>query len=185
MMITALCWVMLCVYWMIMAIGNKKTVRRQSSVKRSFVSGLIVLGYALVYVPGLSASWLGVRFLPSAQGIACVGVVTCVLGVAFAAWARHTLGGNWSAIVTIKEDHELIVTGPYRSVRHPIYTGLLLGILGSGITLGEIRGLAAFFVVLAAFAVKMQEEERFMRTQFPDAYPDYEKRVRKLIPFVF
>jgi protein-S-isoprenylcysteine O-methyltransferase Ste14 len=183
--ITFVCWLILYVYWVAMVIGNKKTARRQSYVKRSIVSCVLLSSFMLLYAPGWSNSWLGAPLAPESPLIAGAGVVICALGLLFAVWARRTLGANWSGTVAIKENHELIVTGPYALVRHPIYTGFPLGFLGAGLALGEVRGVAAFILGLAAFAVKIQEEERFMRAQFPETYPAYAARVRRLVPFIF
>ena len=93
-------------------------------------------------------------------------------------------GGNWSGTVTVKEDHELIRTGPYGIVRHPIYTGLLFAILGSTVAFGEWRGLLAFGLLTIAFLFKLRREERFMSESFPNDYARYRVEVPALIPFI-
>ena len=95
--------------------------------------------------------------------------------------ASH-LGRNWSGTVTVKENHELIRSGPYAIVRHPIYTGLLLAVLGTAIVFGEWRGLLAFCFLTIALLLKLQREERFMEESFPDTYPSYRAQVPALIP---
>ncbi len=99
-------------------------------------------------------------------------------------WRVTPSAGNWSGVVTVKADHELITTGPYTIVRHPIYTGLLLGFVGSAIARGEWRGVVAVVLVLASLWRKLLLEERWMREQFGEAYETYRRRVRALIPFV-
>ena len=99
-------------------------------------------------------------------------------------WARHCLGRNWSRSVTIKEDHELIVSGPYTLVRHPIYTGLLTGSLGTAIAMTEVRGLVALALIFLALWGKLRMEERWMREEFGASYKAYSGRVAALIPFV-
>jgi len=86
--------------------------------------------------------------------------------------------------VTIKQDHELVTSGPYAFVRHPIYTGLLLAIGGSAIALGEWRGVVALVLAAAALWMKLRVEERWMREQFGAAYTAYAARVAALVPFV-
>ena len=102
----------------------------------------------------------------------------------FAIWARNVLGRNWSGIVTLKQDHELIRTGPYRYVRHPIYTGLLIAFAGSAIARGEWRGLLALAIAFVALWRKLKLEEQWMIETFGDAYRRYRDEVRALIPFV-
>ena len=94
------------------------------------------------------------------------------------------LGRNWSGIVTVKQDHELVRSGPYRWVRHPIYTGLLIAFVGTAISRGEWRGVLAVLIVFAALWRKLQLEERWMIETFGDAYLRYRAEVRALIPFV-
>jgi protein-S-isoprenylcysteine O-methyltransferase Ste14 len=100
----------------------------------------------------------------------------------FAAWARVTLGRNWSATITVKQDHDLITSGPYRFVRHPIYTGLLLGLAGIAVARGEWRGVLGVVLAFGAFWRKLRIEERWMREQFGGAYDEYSRRVAALIP---
>ena len=99
-------------------------------------------------------------------------------------WARLWIAGNWSSDVTLKRDHELVTTGPYRWVRHPIYTGVLLALLGSALAVGEWRGLLAVILAGAAFWRKLGIEEAVMRRQFGAAYASYAEHVPALIPFV-
>jgi protein-S-isoprenylcysteine O-methyltransferase Ste14 len=104
--------------------------------------------------------------------------------MAFSFWARVLLAGNWSGSVTLKHGHELVVDGPYRWVRHPIYTGLLVALAGTALALGEWRGLLAIAIAAAALWRKLQLEEALMRGQFGDAYVRYAEHVPPLIPFV-
>jgi protein-S-isoprenylcysteine O-methyltransferase Ste14 len=106
-----------------------------------------------------------------------------VAGLAFTVWARVHLGRNWSGTVTLKEGHELIRTGPYAYVRHPIYAGLMVALLGSAVACGELRALIGFVIVTAALVRKLRIEERFMRESFPEQYRDYCAEVPALIPF--
>ena len=113
-----------------------------------------------------------------------LGAALTLAGIAFAIWARVWIAGNWSSDVTLKRDHELITTGPYRWVRHPIYTGVLLAILGTALAVGEWRGLLAVVLAGAAFWRKLGIEEAVMRRQFGAAYDRYAENVPALIPFV-
>jgi protein-S-isoprenylcysteine O-methyltransferase Ste14 len=108
----------------------------------------------------------------------------CVIGLFIAIWARATLGSNWSSAVTLKQDHELIMRGPYRFVRHPIYTGLLLMLGGTALIsgrLGAIAGLASGFLGLW---IKLRQEEALMMRHFPADYRKYKANSKALLPFV-
>jgi len=110
------------------------------------------------------------------------GLAVTAAGCLFAIWARLTLGANWSGRATVKQDHQLIVEGPYRLARHPIYTGLSLASLGTALAIGEWRCVLGLIIILLALLVKMSQEERLMMETFPQAYPQYRRRVKALIP---
>ena len=114
-----------------------------------------------------------------------VALVLCVAGMSLAIWARRDLGRNWSATPTIREGHELIVSGPYRFVRHPIYSGILLALFGTAIASGNVLWLVALASFLGLFAFRMRAEEQLMGAEFPDQYPSYAARTRALIPFIW
>ena len=95
------------------------------------------------------------------------------------------LGGNWSNRVTVKENHKLVHTGPYRIVRHPIYSGILLGMLGSALQRGWIRCFAGVLICGFSFCLKTRVEERFMMQSFGEQYQQYRHKVKALAPFVF
>jgi protein-S-isoprenylcysteine O-methyltransferase Ste14 len=129
---------------------------------------------------------LAARFLPLAQWRVwgAIGAAVNLVGILFTVWARIYLGRNWSATVTLKEDHELVTSGPYGIVRHPIYTGLLLGFTGFAIARGEWRCILGIVIMALAFWRKLRIEERWMLEQFGDAYRAYRQRVAALIPGV-
>jgi len=106
-------------------------------------------------------------------------------GVAFAIWARLILGRNWSGMVTVKQDHELIRRGPYALVRHPIYTGIAFAGIGTAIFYGEISGLIVIVAMLSVLLHKMKVEERFMTEQFGSAYTDYQEKTKAFLPLVW
>jgi len=130
--------------------------------------------------------WLRTRILPDSEVVKMLGTVFCASGIAFAIWARVTLGRNWSANPTIKEGHELITRGPYHFVRHPIYTGILLGLLGSLVLEGgEVRDALMYLFIVIGLRLKSRIEEKFMLQTFPGQYPHYCRRVKAIIPFVW
>jgi protein-S-isoprenylcysteine O-methyltransferase Ste14 len=113
-----------------------------------------------------------------------LGTTLVAAGLLFSAGARMQLAGNWSGTVTLKKDHTLTRSGPYRVVRHPIYTGMLLAVLGTAVAEGEWRGLVALALVLAAFLRKVRVEERFMLEAFGDEYARYRREVPALLPWI-
>jgi protein-S-isoprenylcysteine O-methyltransferase Ste14 len=111
------------------------------------------------------------------------GLALLIAGLLFAVWARVHLGRNWSGSVTVKEGHELIRTGPYGLVRHPIYTGLITAVLGTAIVSGTVRAALGLVIISGSLVLKLRTEEDFMRETFPDQYPRYANQVPALIPF--
>src|SRR5208283_1839808 len=116
-------------------------------------------------------------FLPWSTWLFWVGAALTATGLLFTVWARIHIGKNWSGIVTIKEGHELITTGPYAIVRHPIYAGLLLAFVGSALARAEWRRVLAVAIAIWAFWHKLRIEEQWMREQFGNAYQEYLQRV--------
>jgi protein-S-isoprenylcysteine O-methyltransferase Ste14 len=106
-----------------------------------------------------------------------------LLGFGFALWARMHLGRNWGIPMSLRQGHELVTSGPYAYVRHPIYSGLMLAMIGSVLAVGLVW-LALLVISFVYFLVSARTEEKMMVAQFPDAYPAYRQRTRMLIPFV-
>ena len=180
----ALIWLAWLLYWFVSAFGNKAAARVDGWGPLLVYRVPLVIAYLLLFVndggPYLAGLWR--RFLPWSPGWAWLGLTLLLLGLAFACWARVVLGRNWSATVQLKQGHELVVAGPYRWVRHPIYTGMLLGLFGTALVLGEWRGLLALALVAAAFWFKLRHEEAWMRERFGAAYLDYMRHTKALIP---
>ena len=179
-----LIWASWLVYWQIAAANVKATRRRESAGSRLSHFLPLIAAAALLIYPEQFHGWICTRFMPRTVVGYWVGVALLVAGLGFAIGARRYLGRNWSGTVTLKEDHELIRTGPYRWVRHPSYTGILLGFFGSAVALAEWRGLAAVLLCTIAFLLKIRLEERWMIETFGDAYRRYRREVKALIPFV-
>lgn len=177
-------WATWALYWWLTSRDVKETTRREPVLSRVLHLGPMVIAGALLWSPRLGVAALDARFMRWApwQFPAGAGVAAC--GLAFAVWARRRIGRNWSATVTLKRDHELVTSGPYAWVRHPIYTGLLAGFLGSAIALGQWRGLLALAIVYLALLRKYRLEERWMRERFGIAYDAYRARVKALMPFL-
>ena len=187
-----LVWVTWVIYWTIAAHGTKTTEREESTTSR--LGHILPIGLAswLLFartLPGCASGTLPVfpaflcsKIVAPGPAVYFTGVGVLVAGLAFAIWARRWLGRNWSGIVTLKQDHELVRAGPYRFVRHPIYTGILLGLAGSAIARDEWRGIFAVLIGYAALWRKLKLEERWMIERFGDAYRQFQAEVPALIP---
>lgn len=113
-----------------------------------------------------------------------IGVLLCGCGIGFAIWARKHLGKNWGMPMTQKEKPELITSGPYSYVRHPIYTGVLIAILGSVFVSGT-EWFVVFILAGIYFIYSAKTEEKNLQKEFPETYPTYIKRTKLIIPFIF
>jgi protein-S-isoprenylcysteine O-methyltransferase Ste14 len=125
---------------------------------------------------------LGMRFVSDAFWIHVVGIVITSIGMAFTIWARATLSDNWSPNITLKEQHQLIRSGPYALVRHPIYTGFSFALIGGVLQIGEYRAIVAYAILLIAHSMKAKREEKLMAAQFGQQYAEYRKHSGFLIP---
>lgn len=177
-------WVAYVAYWWAMAANVKETKQRESVWPRVPRQLLLICAILLLALPRLPFPFLSARFLPPEDWTFWIGAAITAAGLLFSVWARRHLGANWSQAVTLKQDHELITSGPYALVRHPIYTGLLLALLGSAIARGEWRGLLAVLIVFGVLWQKLRLEEKFMRTQFGESYETYSRRVAALVPYI-
>jgi len=170
-------------YWMLAAVRNKATQRREPLLSRLAHVVPLAVGGALLAWPARRWSALSWRLWPPSPAACSIGVALVIAGLAFAIWARVHLGGNWSGTGTVKQDHELIRSGPYAYVRHPIYTGLITALLGTAIASGTVHAVIGLVIIAAAFVRKLRTEEEFMRETFPGEYQRYSAEVPALIPF--
>ncbi len=172
-------WLIVIAYLIVSAIGAKQDTQRH--LLQSF--GLMFAIIAAFLLPGLPI-FRFLNFAPVNPVISSIGVIVCSAGMAIFVSARQHLGKNWSQAVSAKEGHELVTSGPYRFVRHPMYFGGLVAVIGSAIVCGG----AWIFLILflgAIFLWRVGAEDRLMAQQFPDEFPDYKKRTKALIPFVW
>ena len=134
-------WFVLAAVWLFGLLTAKPDARIQSPGSRLLEIGLTALAFCLVFTHYFQSGWRALTFVPNSQLTGATGLLLVLLGVAFSIWARLVLGGNWSSAVTVKQGHTLVCRGPYTIVRHPIYTGILLALLGVALIVGEVRGL--------------------------------------------
>jgi len=177
-------WIFFFLYWPIKAINTKTTQRLEPAASRILRVFIFLIAIALLSTTRIPLHWLYLQLWPAGLWPFWLGAAVTIAGLLFAVWAREHLGSNWSRSVTIKQGHELITTGPYGVVRHPIYTGILAGILGTAIALSQVRGFIAFVLFFLAFWIKLRIEEEWMRSQFAETYGTYVRRTAALVPYV-
>jgi protein-S-isoprenylcysteine O-methyltransferase Ste14 len=175
-------WVVFWSYWLILAYRTRSPVkRRQSSLFPILPIIAMVIWILLTAVlPGL----LFLRIVPDEIVIALAGTAVTLVGLGFAIWARLHLGTNWSGQPMIKVDHKLVRTGPYKIVRNPIYTGILVAFAGTALVIGEFWAVITIFIILIVFFVKIRMEEKFLLEEFGESYNQYKKDVKALIPYI-
>jgi protein-S-isoprenylcysteine O-methyltransferase Ste14 len=179
-------WAVFGILWILAAVTTKRAVQVQSTGSRLLQAVVVFIGLMLIFNfdRWFVTGWLTTRLTPESAAVVLAGVVLTVAGLLFSVWARFVLGRNWSGTVTIKQNHELIQRGPYQIVRHPIYTGILMALLGTAFVYGITRCFVGIPIVAVGFWLKLQIEEQFMLQQFGAQYADYRQQVRALIPFV-
>jgi protein-S-isoprenylcysteine O-methyltransferase Ste14 len=180
----ACAWGALIIVWIAGLFFSKPTARRTSYSSRLILVAPLATFYLLVNLHVIPLDWVLMRLWPQAPAIQLLGLALTVLGCLFAIWARVTLGSNWSGLPNVKREHELIVRGPYKLVRHPIYSGLLLALVGTAIAADRSFWALALVLFVVSYTVKMRQEEQLMMQTFPDHYPAYRRRVKALIPGV-
>jgi len=178
----AACWGVFIVVWAITSFQAKTSVRRGLN-SAGVIWRIVILVVIVGLSQGVARGWIP-RPRPFPYGVQLLGVALAVLGVGFAIWARMILGSNWGMPMTLREKPELITAGPYAFVRHPIYTGIIFAMLGTGLTVGT-WWLLILLVAFGYFLISMRQEEKDMQANFPDAYPAYMARTKRLIPFVY
>lgn len=181
-----LTWLAVLGYWVWSARDTRAAVRIEPAWVRVAAYWLPLSAAVLLLGPDewFAHSRLREQVVPESTPVLALGLALCVLGAAVAIWSRHTLGRNWSAAPQLKRDHELVRAGPYRHVRHPIYTGLLLLFVGDALIMGDWRGFLAAAIVFSSLWRKLRVEERWLLERFGDAYAAYMRETKALVPGV-
>ncbi len=175
-------WIVFVVYWLVSAIKTRATREKESFVSRYAVLLIEVVGFVLIFSHRASIGFLGDRIVPRNLIGPILGTVLTWMGIGLAIWARYHLAEYWSARVTIKEGHQLIRTGPYARLRHPIYSGLVLAALGAALVIDRWRCVFGFCLVLIGYCFKAKKEEAMLTQQFGDAFREHQKHTGFLIP---
>lgn len=175
-------WMAWIFYWVISAQFVLKTKKNETIARLQHTIPTLIGVLTIFYGPGIPPlSWGPLYDIPA---LAWLGVPVTAAGHAFSIWARVHLGKYWSGTVALKHDHKIVDTGPYRLVRHPIYTGLLLSAFGSAMAAGTKEAFVGFAVMIVGYIIKWKREENLMLQEFGPAYSDYMKRTKTIIPFV-
>jgi protein-S-isoprenylcysteine O-methyltransferase Ste14 len=177
-------WAAWIVYWLVAARDVKPTSWRESPAANALHGIPLLLSLLLLAAPRWLPAVLTRRLVPPSLALPLFGTALVAAGLLFAVWARVCLGRNWSGRVEVKEDHALVRTGPYRLVRHPIYSGMLLALAGTACAIGEWRGVLAFLCALAGILLRVRVEEARMRATFPE-YEEYRRHSWALLPPLF
>jgi protein-S-isoprenylcysteine O-methyltransferase Ste14 len=175
-------WSILALVWLGMAFALKSVKRSETVRERIQHIVPLLLAFWLVLGDVKPFPWLHLRLLPGAPHIWWAGILITAEGMAIAIWARLTLGSNWSGMVTVKENHELIRTGLYSRIRHPIYTGILVGLAGSGIIRGQLRDLLGFLILLITLHFKAKREEGFLHQEFGPSFVEHQRHTGMFLP---
>ena len=178
-------WMVFCVVWLIAAFGVKRNVVSRPVWCRLPVRAAVAAVLLLVFARRLNDHLYlaGVAALLASPIIAVIGTLLCAAGIGFAIWARIVLGANWGMPMTLKQGHELVTAGPYACVRHPIYSGILLAMLGSALGI-SVLWFAVLLLNAAQFVYAARKEEQLMLRTFPNEYAVYMRRTKMIIPFI-
>jgi protein-S-isoprenylcysteine O-methyltransferase Ste14 len=175
-------WIIFLVYWIVSAIRTRDTVQTESFASRYAILLVEVAGFVLLFRHSAGVGFLGERFMHRTLASAIVGSILTWMGIGLAIWARYHLAEYWSARITIKEDHQLIRTGPYARLRHPIYSGIILAAIGSAVVIDQWRCVLGVCLVLTGYCIKARKEEAMLSQQFGAAFREHQKHAGFLIP---
>ena len=178
-------WTIIFLFWIVAAFTSKRTVRREAGFTRFFYILVLITSFSVAFSHYEMPGFLDQPFLFQQLWWKATGFIIVNIGLFFAVWARITLGTNWSGTITVKEDHELIMKGPYRITRNPIYTGIIFALMGNAFLYGEVKSYLAPVILFVAFLYKISREEKFMIETFGDQYLNYMEKVKRIIPMIY
>lgn len=173
-------------YWSVSALSAKRVKSQEPFIKRFLLYWFPIMVALALMGPGkwFGDSILRENFVEHTNTVGLIGLILAIIGAGFALWSRILLGKNWSIAVQQKEDHELIKTGPYKLVRHPIYSGLLLLFTGHALIVGDYRAILAVIIVFISFWFKLKKEETALTELFGNQYIQYRKETKAIIPLI-
>jgi protein-S-isoprenylcysteine O-methyltransferase Ste14 len=175
-------WMVWLLYWIFSAWGVRRNQRGESGAQRFLTALTLGVGGFLIFARASRLGPLDARFLPHREGIQTLALAMVIVGLGISVWARRHLGKFWSSRVTLKEGHELIQSGPYARVRHPIYSGIALAMIGTALFVGEWRAVLGATIFIVGHWLKARREETLLISQFGPKYEEYRDRTGSLIP---
>jgi len=175
-------WLIFALYWFVSALRLNRMRKREPLLQRlSYVLPLLA-ALAVVYWGDTQFPFLARRMIPGARWIAGTGIALTAAGIGFAIWARYHIGRYWSGSVSLREGHQLVRSGPYARIRHPIYTGILTGLAGTFVALGTYRELVVFLIIWAGFVMKSCREEALLSGEFGAAFDEHRRQTGFFLP---
>jgi protein-S-isoprenylcysteine O-methyltransferase Ste14 len=175
-------WEALMLVWLVLFFRMKRAKKREGWDERLRYLLVLLAGTWLIFGKRGDFGALNYRVLPNEQVVWGIGLALTAIGVGIAIWARLSLGANWSGTVTLKNQHELVRKGLYRWIRHPIYTGIALGMFGSAIIRGYLIGFVGAGLVLLGFYIKARKEESFLREEFGAGFDEHARQTGMFLP---
>lgn len=175
-------WIVLMLVWVVLMFGMKRAKKREGWDERLRYLLFLFVGVWLIFATRSNFEALNYRVLPNERMVWGIGLALTAIGVSIAIWARLSLGANWSGTVTLKNQHELVRKGLYRWIRHPIYTGIGLGMFGSAIIGGYLAGLIGAGLILLGFYIKARKEESFLREEFGAGFEEHARQTGMFLP---
>jgi protein-S-isoprenylcysteine O-methyltransferase Ste14 len=175
-------WLLFAAYWIIAALGAKRPAKRERVGERAGYIIFMLLGFFLLYSGDPRFGALNQRFAPEKPWLDYLGAAMTLAGVLFAIWARYTIGKEWSAEIQIKQGHELIRLGPYAHIRHPIYSGILVALAGTALSINRYRAILGVGFFLAGFVRKARKEEVLLAREFGAAFDDHRRHTGFFLP---
>ncbi len=181
------CWMVFLLYWFISSFFVKESMTKKKWPLR--IAAAVIIAFIIIISKNIGTGsvryFFTQTFIPSSLTMGIIGPVLTVLGLCGAIWARTVLGRNWSGYVTYKKDHELVTSGPYKLVRHPIYSSLTLMFIGTFLVFPTFWALFLFLFDIGMFIWRTKKEEAIMLRLFGKKYEDYMKRTKRLVPFIW
>ena len=175
-------WAVWLLYWIFSAWGVRRNERGESTGNRLLTTLILGCGALLIFARNPRLGTLDQQFVAPTDGVRALALVLIVTGLGISVWARRHIGQFWSARVTLKTDHQLIQTGPYARVRHPIYSGIFLAMIGTALFVGEWRALLGTAVFFVGHWLKARREEALLEQKFGETYKNYRMRTGSLLP---
>jgi protein-S-isoprenylcysteine O-methyltransferase Ste14 len=175
-------WIVFLLYWLAAAFRLNQMKRLEPAHERMLRFIVMVIAFLLLFKSRPEFGPLNERFIPDISWISAVGAALVCFGIAFAIWARYHIGRYWSSTVSLRADHQLIRTGPYSWIRHPIYTGILLALAGTALAVGRYRAVLGLAIMFAGFVWKAKREEDLLSTEFGPAFQEHKRLTGFFLP---